>query len=237
MKLEILNGHLVDPKNEIDQITNIFIANGKVVAIAKSPDGWQANQTIDAANKLVLPGLVELSASLREPGQEHKATIQSETAAAAAAGITSLACLPTTDPVVDSPAQVELIEQLSHASGVCRVYVIGALTAGLKGENLSEMAALKAVGCVGVSNVLRPIKSSLVMRRAMEYASSQDLTVTKKSHHPRDRPLIPMPCTVLGTSSDRTQLKNCSSIISKYSGYISPPKMWVRNAPTTIHKT
>jgi dihydroorotase len=203
MKLEILNGHLVDPKNEIDQITNIFIANGKVVAIAKSPDGWQANQTIDAANKLVLPGLVELSASLREPGQEHKATIQSETAAAAAAGITSLACLPTTDPVVDSPAQVELIEQLSHASGVCRVYVIGALTAGLKGENLSEMAALKEVGCVGVSNVLRPMKSSLVMRRAMEYASSQDLTVFI---HPLDHELANNGCVHEGLTSSRLGL-------------------------------
>jgi dihydroorotase len=114
---------------------------------------------------------------LREPGHEHKATVKSETQAAAAAGITSLACLPTTDPVVDTPAQVELIDHLSHESGRCHVYVIGALTTGLNGENLSEMAALKAAGCVGVSNVFQPMKSSLVLRRAMEYASSQDLTV------------------------------------------------------------
>jgi dihydroorotase len=177
MKLEIMNGHLVDPKNEIDQQANLYIADGKVVAVGKSPADWKADQSIDATNKLVLPGLVELSASLREPGHEHKATVQSETKAAAAAGITSLACLPTTDPVVDTPAQVELIEQLSQSSGMCNVYVIGALTTNLNGENLSEMAALKAAGCVGVSNVFQPMKSSLVLRRAMEYASSQDLTV------------------------------------------------------------
>lgn len=177
MKLEIINGHLVDPKNEIDQQANIYIADTKVIAVGKQPADWKADQSINAKNKLILPGLVELSASLREPGHEHKATVQSETHAAAAAGITSLACLPTTDPVVDSPAQVELIEQLSHHSGLCNVYVIGALTTGLNGENLSEMAALKAAGCVGVSNVFHPMKSSLVLRRAMEYASSQDLTV------------------------------------------------------------
>ncbi len=177
MKLEIINGHLVDPKNEIDQQANVYIADGKVIAVGKQPADWQADQSIDAKSKLVLPGLVELSANLREPGHEHKATVQSETQAAAAAGITSLACLPNTDPAVDSPAQVELIEQLSHDSGKCRVYVIGALTSGLRGENLSEMAALKAAGCVGVSNVFHPMKSSLVLRRAMEYASSQDLTI------------------------------------------------------------
>jgi len=177
MKLEIINGHLVDPKNEIDQQADVYIADGKVIAIGKKPADWHADQSINAKNKLVLPGLVELSASLREPGHEHKATVQSETQAASAAGITSLACLPTTDPVVDTPAQVELIEQLSSTSGLCNVYVIGALTTALNGENLSEMAALKAAGCVGVSNVFHPMKSSLVLRRAMEYASSQDLTV------------------------------------------------------------
>ncbi len=203
MKLEILNGHLVDPKNEIDQAADLFIADGKVVAIAKPPDDWQADQTIDASNRLVLPGLVELSASLREPGFEHKATIRSETAAAAAAGITSLACLPTTDPVVDTPAQVELIEQLSHDSGLCRVYVIGALTAGLRGESLSEMAALKAAGCVGVSNVLQPLKSSLVLRRAMEYASSQDLTIFT---HPLDHQLAHNGCVHEGLTSSRLGL-------------------------------
>ncbi len=177
MKLEIINGHLIDPKNEIDQKVDVFIADGKVLALDKAPADWNADQTIDAKNKLVLPGLVELSASLREPGHEHKATVNSETKAAAAAGVTSLACLPNTDPVVDTPAQVELIEQLSQDSKMCNVYVIGALTTGLGGENLTEMAALKAAGCVGVSNVFQPMKSSLVLRRAMEYASSQDLTV------------------------------------------------------------
>ena len=98
MKLEILNGHLVDPANDTDQIADVFIADGKVVAIGKPPAAWQADLTINASGRLVLPGLVELSASLRQPGQEHKATIRTETTAAAASGVTSLACLPTTKP-------------------------------------------------------------------------------------------------------------------------------------------
>lgn len=203
MKIEILNGHLVDPKNEVDQAANLYIADGKVVAIDKQPSDWKADQKIDASNKLVLPGLVELSASLREPGQEHKATIQSETHAAVAGGVTSLVCLPTTDPVVDSPAQVELIEQLSQISGVCSVYVIGALTAGLQGESLSEMAALKAAGCVGVTNALRPIKNSLVLRRAMEYASSQELTIFT---YPLDFQLANNGCVHEGLTSSRLGL-------------------------------
>jgi dihydroorotase len=203
VKLEIINGHLVDPKNEIDQQANVYIADDKVIAIGKQPADWQANQSIDAKNKLVLPGLVELSASLREPGHEHKATVESETKAAAAAGITSLACLPTTDPVVDTPAQVELIEQFSQSSGNCHVYVIGALTAGLTGVNLSEMAALKAAGCVGVSNVFYPMKSSLVLRRAMEYASSQDLTVFS---YPLEHALANHGCVHEGITSSRLGL-------------------------------
>lgn len=203
MKLEILNGHLVDPGNEIDQVADVFIADRKVVAVSKPPAAWQADQTINAANKLVLPGLVELSASLREPGQEHKATIRSETRAAAAAGITSLACLPTTDPVVDSPAQIELIEQLSQDSGHCQVHVIGALTKGLKGESLSEMATLKAAGCAGVTNVLHPLKSSLVLRRALEYASSQALTVFT---YPQDHELANNGCVHEGLTCSRLGL-------------------------------
>lgn len=204
MKLEILNGHLVDPANEIDRQTNIFIADGKIIAVDERPDAWQAERSIDAANKLVLPGLVELSACLREPGHEHKATIQSETLAASSSGITSLACLPTTDPVVDSPSQVELIDQLSRdGNRRCRVYVIGALTVGLQGECLSEMAALKTAGCVGVSNVLQPVKNSLVLRRAMEYASSQGLTIFA---YPLDHQLANNGCIHEGPASSRLGL-------------------------------
>lgn len=203
MKIEILNGHLVDPKNKIDKVANVFIADGTVAAIGNAPNDWSPDKTIDASNKLILPGLVELSASLREPGQEHKATIKSETHAAVAAGVTSLVCLPTTDPVVDSPAQVELIEQLSNDSNLCSVYVIGALTSGLKGESLSEMAALKAAGCVGVTNALHPINNSLVLRRAMEYAASQELTVFS---YPLDYQLANKGCVHEGLTSSRLGL-------------------------------
>ena len=208
MKIEILNGHLVDPKNKIDKAANLYLAEGKVVAVEKEPNEWKADKTIDASNKLVLPGLVELSASLREPGQEHKATIKSETHAAVAAGVTSLVCLPNTDPVVDSPAQVELIDQLSQDSGVCSVYVIGALTTGLQGECLSEMAALKAAGCVGVTNLLQPIKNTLILRRAMEYAASQELTIFT---YPLDHMLANNGCVHEGLTSSRLGLPGIPS--------------------------
>ncbi len=130
------------------------------------------------------PGLVDLSARLREPGQEHKATIASETRAAASAGITSLCCPPDTDPVVDTPAVAELIRQRAEAAGYARVYPLGALTQALDGTRLSEMAALKAAHCVGVSNALTPLANTQVLRRAMEYAATFDLTVFLHAEDP-----------------------------------------------------
>ena len=102
MKIEINNAHIIDPANDVDRKTSLYIQDETVVAIDHAPNGWQADHTIDAGNNYLFPGLVDIATRLREPGQEHKATIDSETLAAVSGGITSVVCLPDTDPPVDS---------------------------------------------------------------------------------------------------------------------------------------
>ncbi len=184
MRILIKNGRVIDPANNIDGVHNVFIADGKIAAVGESITGFQQDKEIDASGKLVMPGLVDLSVRLREPGYEHKATIASETAAAAAAGITSLACPPDTDPVIDTPAVAKLIRQRAEYAGMSRVYAIGATTKALKGEHLSELGALKEIGCVGVGNSYIPFKSPQIMKRIMEYAATFDLTVHLFSEDP-----------------------------------------------------
>ncbi len=184
MRLTIRNGHIIDPANQIDTVSDLHIADGLIVALGTPPDGFNAEQQIDASGLIVAPGLVDLSARLREPGQEHKANIASETHAAAAAGITTLACPPDTDPVIDTPAVVELIRHRAGATGMSRVVCIGAATQGLRGEHLSEMGALKQADCAGIGNALYAVSTPLVMRRIMEYAATHDLTLHLFSEDP-----------------------------------------------------
>ncbi|NOX91759.1 MAG: dihydroorotase [Gammaproteobacteria bacterium] len=184
MKISILGGRLIDPANGLDQITNVHIAAGKVIALGDAPAGFDAGQSIDVNGQIVCPGLVDLRACLREPGQEYKATIASETRAAAKSGITTLVCPPDTDPVADTPAVVDLIRHRSMQAGFARVLSLGALTQNLEGKQLAEMGALKAAGCVGVSNAHTAVNSTQVMRRAMEYASSQNLPVFLHAEDP-----------------------------------------------------
>ena len=175
--LLIRNGRIIDPANDVDRIGDLYIADGRIVAVDQAPDGFTAQQDIDASDLWVIPGIVDLSARLREPGLEYKADIASETVAATAAGITTLCVPPDTDPVIDEPAVVDLIHRKVARVGHARVVALGALTAGLLGEHLSEMGALERAGCVGVSNGRHPISNSLVLRRSLEYAASQDITV------------------------------------------------------------
>ena len=183
-RIRISGGRVIDPANDIDRITDLFLADGRVVALGAAPDGFRAESNIDASGRIVAPGLIDLCARLREPGQEHKATIAGETAAAVAGGITTLCVPPDTDPVIDTPAVVELIHQRAELSGKARVVTIGALTLGLDGERLSEMAALREAGCPGVSNCLRPIGNTHIQRRAMEYAGTYGLTVFLHAQDP-----------------------------------------------------
>lgn len=172
MKIQIKNGHLIDPKNGIDTVMDVFIAAGKIVATGAVPNGFQANRVIDASGLVVCPGLVDLSARLREPGFEYKATLESEMDAAVAGGITSLACPPDTDPPLDEPGLVEMLKHRARSLNQARVYPIGALTQGLKGERLTEMAELRDAGCVAFGQSDAPLTDTLVMMQAMQYAAT-----------------------------------------------------------------
>ncbi|MDH5424368.1 MAG: dihydroorotase [Gammaproteobacteria bacterium] len=184
--LIIKQGRVIDPANELDAVKDIYIKNGHIIAIDDhiSADKAGDAQQIDASGLIVIPGVIDLCARMREPGLEHKATIKSETIAASKAGITTLCCPPDTDPVIDESAVVDLINQRVKDAAHSHIVCLGALTSGLKGEHLSEMAALKNAGCVGVSNASMPITNTLVLRRALEYASSHDLTVFLQPNDP-----------------------------------------------------
>ena len=177
MNIQIRNGRVIDPANQRDETCDVFIIDGHIAALGSAPKNFRAEKILDASNLWVIPGLVDLAAHLREPGQTQKADIASETRAAASAGITTLCVPPDTHPVIDETAVVELISRKCRQSGHSKVVTLGALTAGLKGERLSEMVTLKDAGCVGVSNARKPITNALVMRRAFEYAATHDITV------------------------------------------------------------
>lgn len=172
MKIQIKNGRLIDPKNGIDAVMDVFIAAGKVVAIGSAPSNFQANRVIDAEGLVICPGLVDLSARLREPGYEYKATLESEMDAAVAGGITSLACPPDTDPPLDEPGLVEMLKHRARSLNQARVYPIGALTQGLKGKHLTEMAELRDAGCVAFGQSDAPLTDTLVMMQSMQYAAT-----------------------------------------------------------------
>lgn len=204
MRIKISNGLVIDPANNIEAKHDIYISDGRIAAIGKQPEGFTLDQTLDASGCHIIPGIVDLRARLREPGLENKGTIASETRAAAASGITTLCIPPDTTPVIDTTAVVELIHQRASEAGFARVVTLAALTAGLEGEQLSEMAMLKKYGnCVGVSNALSPVNNNLVMRRAMEYAASCGLTIFL---HAEDEGLAGNGCVHEGAISTRLGL-------------------------------
>ncbi|HJT50486.1 MAG TPA: dihydroorotase [Nitrosospira sp.] len=172
MNIAIRNGRLIDPKNRIDSVLDVFIAGGKIASVGASPQGFRTDEEIDASNLIVCPGLVDLAARLREPGLEYKATLESEMAAAVAGGITSLACSPDTDPVLDEPGLVEMLKHRARSLNQAHVYPVGALTRGLKGESLTEMAELRDAGCVAFGQSDMPLPNNRVLMQAMQYAST-----------------------------------------------------------------
>jgi dihydroorotase len=202
-RLSIRNGRLVDPANSVDERLDVHIAEGLIVAVGDPPLGFTADRTLDVRGQIVCPGLVDLCCRLREPGWEHKATIASETAAAAAGGVTTVCCPPDTRPIIDTPAVAQLVLQTAERAGFARVVPAGALTYGLEGEQISEMAALKQAGCAVMSHADRPIRNTLVLRRAMEYAATFGLTVFL---HPEDAYLRDQGCVHEGRVSTRLGL-------------------------------
>ena len=184
MKLQITNGRLIDPANHIDAIHDVFIVSGKVAAIGSAPVGFIADQTIDATGLIVAPGLVDLSVRLREPGYEYKATLESELHAALAGGVTSLVCPPDTDPVLDEPGLVEMLVHRARSLNQSHVYPLGALTMGLKGRELTEMAELTEAGCVGFAQAESTIEDTTVLLRALQYAQTFGYTVWLRPQDP-----------------------------------------------------
>lgn len=173
----IRGGRLLDPAHQRDGRHDLYIDGTRVAGIDRAPEGFHPARVVDASGCVVMPGIIDLCARLREPGAEHKGTIASESLAAAAAGITTLVCPPDTDPVVDETSVARMIRRRGDSAGHVRVLPLGALTRGLAGEQLAEMAALREAGCVGVSNGFAAIGNTLVLRRALEYAATFGLTV------------------------------------------------------------
>lgn len=172
MNIHIKNGRLIDPKNKIDALQDVFIVARKIAAIGIAPSSFVADKIIDASGLIVMPGLIDLAARLREPGYEYMATLESEMQAAVAGGVTSLACPPDTDPPLDEPGLVEMLKHRARSLNQCRVFPIGALTYGLKGAELTEMIELTDAGCKAFSQADAPLIDTRVLMRAMQYAAT-----------------------------------------------------------------
>lgn len=173
----IKNARLLDPASGFDGSGCLGVRAGRIDYCGVELPPAAYDETIEARGQWLMPGAIDLCARLREPGATHKAAMASETPAALAAGITALCLPPDTRPVIDNAAVVVRVNRIAKAAAGAYVYMLGALTRGLQGEALSEMSALKQAGCVGVSNALAPVGSTRIARRALEYASSLDLTV------------------------------------------------------------
>lgn len=202
-RIHIKQGRVLDPASNTDKITDLFIEQGKIIAIGKASPGFQADQTIDATGLVVAPGFIDLSCHLREPGQTQKGDIESETAAAAAAGVTRVCCPPDTSPAIDSAAVATLIQDKVAAAGFCKVSLVGAITQGLEGKQLSEMHALKEAGCIGVSNGWQSFADNQTLRRCLEYARTFDLVYFSK---PLDSSLADNGCAHEGAVATRLGL-------------------------------
>ena len=184
MKIHIKGGRFIDPKQGVDAKKDVYVAAGKVVAVGDAPSGYSANRVIDASDLIVCPGLVDLAARLREPGLEYLATLESEMEAAVAGGVTTLACPPDTDPPLDEPGLVEMLKYRAKNLNRARVYPVGALTHGLKGERLTEMAELADAGCVAFSQADAPFADNQIFYHALQYAATFGFPVWLRPQDP-----------------------------------------------------
>jgi dihydroorotase len=175
MNLLIQNARVIDPSQDFDAKADVLVENGVITHVGKKLRA--AGEVIDAAGLVVVPGFIDLHTPLREPGQEHKETIATGTAAAVAGGYTAVCAMANTVPPNDERSVTEMIIAEAARNGVCRVYPIGAVSRGLKGEELAEFADLRAAGCVAVSDDGKPIANAQLMRRALEYAGMLHMPV------------------------------------------------------------
>jgi dihydroorotase len=172
MNILIQGGRVIDPATAMDTVADVAVSHGRILSIGDIPADFEAHQTIDASGCIVAPGLVDLCVRLREPGHEHEGMLASELAAAVAGGVTSVVCPPDTDPVLDEAGLVEMLRYRAERLHQARVFPQGALTRGLTGEVLTEMAALTDAGCVAFGQAEVPLVNTQVMQRALQYAST-----------------------------------------------------------------
>jgi len=184
MKLLLKGGRVVDPARGVDGPADVLIDGDRIAEVGRDLPAGDAVVREVPRGAIVCPGLIDMHVHLREPGQEHKETVATGTAAAVAGGFTSVACMPNTDPVNDSASVTRLIIDRARAAGLARVYPIGAVSRGSKGEQLAEIAELREAGCVAVSDDGRPVASALLMRRVLEYTSMFGMPVIDHCEDP-----------------------------------------------------
>lgn len=183
-RIHIRGGRLVDPARDTQVRADLYLAEGRIVGRDAPPDGFHADQVLEAEGLTVAPGLVDLSVQLREPGFEFRATLDSELGAALAGGVTAFACPPDTDPPLDEPGLVEMLTRRAQSLRMARVYPLGALTQGLEGKRLAEMNDLAGAGCVAFSQADRPFADNTVLLRAMQYAATFGFAVWLRPEDP-----------------------------------------------------
>lgn len=171
----IKNGRVIDPSQNMDRVTSLLIEGGRVAA-CDAPDAYY-DEVIDATGKIVTPGLVDMHTELREPGCEEDETIQTGTAAALAGGYTSVACIPNTDPPIDTQASVEFVRQKAARARHCHVFVLACVSKNREGKELAEIGSLVESGAVGFTDADRPIHNTELMRRALEYCLMFDVPI------------------------------------------------------------
>ena len=228
--LHIKSARLIDPANRQDCITDIYIDDGLIVGIGSAPAHYKSDDVIDANGLWLLPGLVDLAVYLREPGQEHKATIQHEMGVAVRSGITTVCAMPEPLSPIDSSARINLINEKAQSSNAAQVEVIGALMDGLKGEQLSNMGGLKKAGCVAVSQGLEPVHGLNLLRKSMEYAATVNL---KLFYHPIEHSLLADGCAHEGAIATRLGLPPISTAVETTA--MAQMLMLVEETNTPVH--
>ena len=174
----IIGARIVDPGGASDAAAaDLHVSDGRILAVGAAPAGFRPQRRVDGSGLVLAPGLVDLAARLREPGFEYRATLESEMRAAVAGGITSLVCPPDTDPTLDEPGLIEMLKHRARNLALARLYPLGALTVGLAGADLTEMAELSEAGCIGFSQAAVPVADTQALLRAMLYANTYGFTV------------------------------------------------------------
>jgi dihydroorotase len=206
--LFIEGGRVIDPASGTDGARTVVVRDGKIAEVAERVERPRDARVIDARGRWVTPGFIDLHVHLREPGQEYKETVATGTRAAVAGGFTAVCAMPNTNPVNDGTAVTELVLARAAAAGLARVYPVGAISKGSKGEELAEYGELKAAGCVALSDDGKPVMSSSLMRRALEYAKAFGLPLTV---HEEDLHLVGKGVMHEGAAATRLGLKGIPS--------------------------